>query len=66
MSKSKTPKQNDDTIPVRIDKNTIVYVRKGADIEKIKQKFANRKGRGDYAYLFNYGEHNSNGRIKPL
>lgn len=44
------------TIPVRIDKNTVVYVREGADVEAVKEKFLNRKGKGDYTYLFHYNE----------
>ena len=44
------------TIPVRIDKNTVVFVREGADVEKVREKFLNREGKGDYTYLYHYNE----------
>lgn len=51
------PNQPEGTIRIQLDQNTIVYVREGADVEAVKEKFLNRnKNRGDYGYLFDYGQ----------
>jgi hypothetical protein len=62
-------KQPEKTVRIQLDKNTVVYVREGVDIEAVKEKFANRNNnRSDYGYLFDYGNHNQykpkrNGRV---
>lgn len=53
------PNQPEGTVRVQIDRNTVVYVKEGVDVEEVKQKFLNRgNNRSDYAYLFDYGNHN--------
>jgi hypothetical protein len=47
-------------VRLQLDANTVVFVREGVNVEEVKEKFANRNAkRGDYAYLFDYGNHNT-------
>lgn len=53
------------SVRVQLDKNTVVYVREGANVEEVKEKLLNRTNKhGDYSYLFDYGTTNKSKSTK--